>query len=423
MENNKFYSLVMFPYPSGDGLHVGHAYNYAVMDSYCRWKNHMGTQTFQPFGYDAFGLPAENYARKHNRDPREITEENIIKFRGQMQRMNTNYQELLVTSDPSYYKWSQWVFTKMVEHDMAYKKFSPVNYCPSCETAIANAEITDNKCGRCNTEVETREMNQWFFRLSRYADRLISNLDHIDFPEKTKKQQRNWLSKPQDWCISRQRKWGTPIPIDGEVDTMDTFVDSSFYFIRYCDPENDNVIADYDKIRQVDLYVGGNEHACMHLIYARFVNMFLYDIGVTPFEEPFKKLIHQGMIIKDGEKMSKSKGNVVNPDDYDPDELRMYLMFIGPYFEGGDWSDSSIVGVRRFIGRMRTWVNKAEESGQSIDTAKLTSDIDAYMTNFKFNKVVSTMMEFYNKNKNVVMDIDSANRIRGIFSCFATAFK
>jgi leucyl-tRNA synthetase len=204
---------------------------------------------------------------------------------------------------------------------------------------------------------------------------------------------------------------------------MDTFVDSSFYFIRYCDPENDNVIADYDKIRQVDLYVGGNEHACMHLIYARFVNMFLYDIGVTPFEEPFKKLIHQGMIIKDGEKMSKSKGNVVNPDDYDPDELRMYLMFIGPYFEGGDWSDSSIVGVRRFIGRMRTWVNKAEESGQSIDTAKLTSDIDAYMTNFKFNKVVSTMMEFYNKNKNVVMDIDSANRIRGIFSCFATAFK
>lgn len=418
-KENQFYCLVMFPYPSGDGLHVGHAYNYAIMDSYCRWKNYMGIETFQPFGYDAFGLPAENYARKHNKDPKDVTYQNIDNFRSQINRMGTNFEELIVTSEPSYYKWSQWLFNKMVEHDMAYKKYSPVNYCPSCETAIANAEVNDNHCNRCNSEIEIREMNQWFFRLSKYADRLVQNLDIIDYPEKTKKQQRHWLQNPQDWCISRQRKWGTPIPIDGETDTMDTFVDSSFYYIRYCDPNNDNVIADKDKIKQVDLYVGGNEHACMHLVYARFVNMFLYDIGVTPFEEPFKKLIHQGMIIKDGEKMSKSKGNVVNPDDYDPDEMRLYLMFIGPYFDGGDWNDNSIVGIRRFIHRMSTWTDKANEHGENIDTAILVNKINGYVESFKFNKVVSTMMEFYNKNKNTIMDIETAKSIKEILNCFA----
>jgi len=160
VKEDKFYMLTMFPYPSGNGLHVGHAYNYAVMDSYCRWKNFKGIETFQPFGYDAFGLPAENYAIKHNRDPREITYENIDNFRNQMDRMTTNYEELVTTSDPSYYKWSQWLFTKMVEHDMTYKKNAPVNFCPSCDTALANAQVIEDKCERCSTKVEQRDMNQ-----------------------------------------------------------------------------------------------------------------------------------------------------------------------------------------------------------------------------------------------------------------------
>lgn len=418
----KFYSLVMFPYPSGSGLHVGHAYNYAVMDSYNRWKNFKGIETFQPFGYDAFGLPAENYARKHGRDPREVTYENIDNFRSQMDRMTTNYEEMVVTSEPSYYKWSQWVFTKMVEHDMAYKKKAPVNYCPECDSVLANAEVEDGKCKRHGVEVEQREMDQWFFRLSKYADRLIENLDKIDFPEKTKKQQRHWLTDPHDWCVSRQRSWGTPIPIEGETDTLDTFVDSSFYFIRYCDPTNENEIATYDKIRQVDLYVGGNEHACMHLVYARFVNMFLYDIGVTPFEEPFKKLIHQGMIIQDGEKMSKSTGNVVNPDDYDPDEMRMYLMFIGHYFDGGDWNDRAIKGIRKFRGRMERWIGEADSDGESVDVSDFIDRVDGYVESFKFNKVISTFMEFYNKNKNIKIDSQTADKITEMMRCFSPNF-
>ena len=422
MDNN-FYSLVMFPYPSGDGLHVGHCYNYAIMDSYNRWKIYNGNQVFQPFGYDAFGLPAENYAKKHNRDPREVTYENINKFRNQINKMNTNYDELLVTSDEPYQKWTQWLFTKLKEHDMAYKKVAPVNYCSSCETVLANEQVKENKCDRCSNQVEQKELNQWFFRISKYKDRLIKNLDWVDYPEKTIKQQRYWLANQQDWCVSRQRKWGCPIPIEGEEDTLDTFVDSSFYYLRYCDPNNENELVAKDKVKQVDLYVGGNEHACMHLVYARFINMFLYDIGVTPFEEPFKKLIHQGMITYHGEKMSKSKGNVINPDDYDQDELRMYLMFIGHYFDGGSWDDSKIIGIRKFIGRMSRWLESANDEGEIIPLDGFKASIGGYVDTFKFNKVVSTFMEFYNKNKNKIINKETAIDLQDIMTCFAPSFK
>lgn len=431
---NNFYSLVMFPYPSGDGLHVGHYYNYAIMDSYNRWQIHKGKQVFQPFGYDAFGLPAENYAKKHNRDPREVTYENINKFRIQLDKMHTNYEELIITSDVSYQKWTQWLFTKLKEHDMAYKKVAPVNYCPSCETVLANEQVIHKsinpvhqnddrgRCERCGTNVDVKELNQWFFRISKYKDRLIKNLDWIDYPEKTIKQQRYWLADQQDWCVSRQRKWGCPIPIEGEEDTLDTFVDSSFYYLRYLDPHNENELVSKDKVKQVDLYVGGNEHACMHLVYARFINMFLYDIGVTPFEEPFKKLIHQGMITYNGEKMSKSKGNVINPDDYDPDELRMYLMFIGHYFDGGSWDDGKIIGIRKFIGRMSRWLASSSDDGVRIDVDKLNNTIDGYVEAFKFNKVVSTLMEFYNSHKNIIPNKESANQLIVILKCFVPQF-
>ncbi len=421
----------MFPYPSGDGLHIGHYYNYAIMDSYNRWKNYNGINTFQPFGYDAFGLPTENYAKKHNRDPKEVTYENINKFREQIKTMNTQYEELLVTSDESYQKWTKWLFAKLKEHDMAYKKFAPVNYCPSCETVLANEQTrashdkhNDKKfCERCNSEIEMREMNQWFFRISKYKDRLIKNLDWIDYPEKTIKQQRHWLADQQDWCVSRQRKWGCPIPIEGEEDTLDTFVDSSFYYLRYCDPFNENELVSKDKVKQVDLYVGGNEHACMHLVYARFINMFLYDIGITPFEEPFKKLIHQGMITKDGNKMSKSIGNVVNPDAYDPDELRMYLMFIGPYFDGGDWDDTKINGIKKFIGRMSRWLGSAIDNGEDMDITGYRNEMNTQVERFKFNKVVSSSMEFYNANKHRILSIKTAKEIENILKCFIPNFK
>lgn len=425
MKESDFYCLTMFPYPSGDGLHVGHAYNYAVIDSYCRWKNFKGTKVFQPFGYDSFGLPAENQAKKEGGDPRVITYKNIDKFRGQMDRMSTNFEEKLITSDPSYQKWTQWLFLKLKDAGLAYKKVAPVNYCPSCETVLANEQVKDEKCDRCKSQVEVRELNQWFFKITDYKKRLIKNLDWIDYPEKTKKQQRHWLENLNDWCVSRQRSWGCPIPVEGETDTLDTFVDSSFYYLRYL-TDSDSEFLPKEDYRQVDLYVGGNEHACMHLIYARFINMFLYDQGIVSSEEPFKKLIHQGMITKDGTKMSKSIGNVVNPDDYDPDELRMYLMFIGHYFDGGDWDDSKINGIRRALGKWNRWIEGVSEGVSegvnAQDIINLQRSIDGYVESFKFNKVVSTLMEFYNKNKNKQLTGSTAAALTEIVRCFAPNF-
>ena len=391
------YITVMFPYPSGDGLHIGHVYNYAIVDSFCRYKKFIGEEVFQPFGYDAFGLPAENYARKVGRDPKDVTYENIERFRKQMTQMNTHFEEKLITADPSYQKWMQWLFLKLKEHGLAYKKDGQVNWCSSCETVIANEQVKAGNCERCGTTIEMKKMNQWYFKITDYKDRLIKNLDIIDYPKGTINAQRMWLDNLHDWCISRQRKWGCPIPIEGETDTMDTFVDSSAYFIRYCDPNNEHEFCSKDKYKQVDLYVGGNEHACMHLIYARFINMFLYDIGIVPNEEPFKKVIHQGMILNEGEKMSKTRGNTINPDDYDSDELRFYLMFIGHYFDGGSWSDKNIIGIRRFINRFSEWMSRDGED--QIDIESFKKKVYGFTESFKFNKVVSEFMTLVNKER------------------------
>ena len=314
----------MFPYPSGSGLHVGHWYNYAIVDSYCKVQRYLGYEVFQPFGYDAFGLPAENYARQIGGDPKQITYESIANFRKEMLRMNTSFEEKLITCDDSYVKRTQWLFTQLHNHGLAYKAFREQDYCPSCETVLAKEQVIQKLsnciCERCRTITTKKSLNQWFFKITDYKQRLIDDLAKVDYPDKTKKQQIHWLENLTDWCVSRQRKWGCPIPIEGETDTLDTFVDSSFYTIEY------------DKTSPVDVYVGGNEHACMHLIYARFITKFLFDIGYIDFDEPFQKVIHQGMILKDGEKMSKSRGNVVNPNEYEPQELRMYLMFINHYF-------------------------------------------------------------------------------------------
>lgn len=387
----------MFPYPSGDGLHIGHVYNYAIMDSYCRYLRYVGHNVDQSFGYDSFGLPAENYAIKMGRDPADVTAENIARFRIQMEKMNTQFVEKLVTSDPSYQKWTQWLFLKLKEHGLAYKKDGEVNFCPSCKTVLAREQVKNSKCERCSTDVEMKTMNQWYFKITDYKERLIANLDKIDYPKSTINAQRMWLENLHDWCVSRQRKWGCPIPIEGESETLDTFCDSSIYLIRYCDPYNEEELCAKDKYRQVDLYVGGPEHATMHLIYYRFVHMFLYDIGVVPCEEPVKKLFHQGMILNNGEKMSKSRGNVVNPDDYDPDTLRFYLMFIGPYSDGGTWDDRNIAGITRFINRFKEWMSR--EGTDEIDVETFKTKIFDLTEKMKFNKVVSEYMTLVNRER------------------------
>ncbi len=401
--------VCMFPYPSGSGLHVGHAYNYAIIDSYCRYLKFKGESVSQPFGYDSFGLPAENYAKQVGRDPKEITYENIDKFRSQMSKMNTQFEELIVTSDESYQKWTKWLFLKLLEHGLAYKANGEVDYCESCETTLAREQVKDGKCDRCSTKSTKKILNQWYFKITDYKDRLIKNLDIIDYPQSTIKAQRAWLEILHDWCISRQRKWGCPIPIEGEEDTMDTFVDSSFYYIRYNDPNNNELLCSPDKYKPIDLYVGGSEHATMHLIYARFIHMFLYDIGIVPTEEPFKKVIHQGMILNKGEKMSKSKGNSVNVDDYDSDILRFYLMFIGHYFDGGSWNDNNISGINRFIGRFSEWMSRT--GNDTIDIEKFKTLIFNYTDSFKFNKVVSSFMSLLKDNKSKNLNAETKEQL------------
>jgi len=393
---------VMFPYPSGSGLHCGHWYNYAIIDSYCRYKRFLGNKVFQPFGYDAFGLPAENYAKQVGREAKEVTYENIEKFRLQINKMDTKFEELLITSDRDYQKYSQWIFTELHKRGLAYKSTGEQDYCPGCETVLAKEQVKDNRCDRCDSIVEKKQLQQWYFKITDYKERLIANLDKINYPKSTITQQRHWLGNLHDWCISRQRSWGCPIPIEGETDTMDTFVDSSFYTIIYC-------LIKGVKPKPVDLYVGGGEHACMHLIYARFITMFLYDIGFIDFEEPFTKVIHQGMILNNGEKMSKSKGNIVNLDNYDSDEIRFYLMFIGHYFDGGSWNDNNILGIRRFIERMKTWFSKNGQ--ETIDLTKFKNTIFDYTESFKFNKVVSSFMILMNENKNKSLNMETKIQI------------
>lgn len=401
--------VVMFPYPSGSGLHVGHWYNYAIIDSYCRYLRFNGYDVFQPFGYDSFGLPAENYARKVNRDPEDVTYENIDIFRKQMETMNTQYKEILITSDDTYQVWTKWVFHMLLKHGFAYKAIGIQDYCPSCATVLAREQVKDGKCDRCSSVVEKKELNQWYFKITAYKERLINNLDKLDYPERIKNAQRKWLENLHDWCISRQRKWGCAIPIDGETDTMDTFVDSSFYFIMYH-------IFEGTKPKPVDLYVGGAEHACMHLIYARFITMFLYDIKFIDFEEPFIKLVNQGMILNNGEKMSKSKGNTVNLDGYDSDEIRFYLMFIGHYFDGGSWSDQNIAGIKRFIGKMKEWLRRTGD--ESIDIENFKKTVFDYTKSFKFNKVVSEFMTLVKNNKHKNLNYECKNALLDILQIY-----
>lgn len=630
----KFYALDMFPYPSGAGLHVGHPLGYTATDIISRYKQMNGYEVLHPMGWDAFGLPAENYAIKTGTPPAQSTNGNIENFKKQIISIGLGYDwtREVNTSSPEYYRWTQWLFGFLFKHKLAYKKEAPVNWCDSCKTVLANEQVIQGKCERCGTEVIQKKLAQWFFKITNFADQLLDDLDQLDWPESLKTMQRNWIGrsfgaqitfevadskemlevyttrpdtlygatylvlapehpllekiesqinnireikeyqirtqakselertdlnktksgvelhgvkvvhpitkkelpvfisdyvlmnygtgaimavpahdqrdydfahkfnlpvtqvieggsadegaytgegvminsgfldgmksdeaqrvmiehlekagigygktnyKLRDWLVSRQRYWGAPIPIvyddqgtpylvpdtelpvllpedvdfrptgesplalspsfqrkedlarieqalkasgvlqdertivSREVDTMDTFVCSSWYFFRYLDPKNTEAFADMEKMKKwmpVDLYVGGVEHAVLHLLYARFFTKALHQYGGLPFHEPFIKLRNQGLILaENGEKMSKSKGNVVNPDEIvhkdSADALRLYLMFMGPLEDAKPWTLSGIQGVKRFLEKV--WNNQSK----IVDTTPVDVEI------------------------------------------------
>lgn len=665
----KLYCLEMFSYPSGAKLHVGHWWNFGLTDSWARAKRMQGFEVFEPMGFDAFGLPAENYAIKTGVHPRDSTLSNIQTMRQQLRTMGAmfDWDYEVVTCEPDYYKWTQWLFLKLYERGLSYRKEAPVNWCPSCNTSLANEQVDGAHCERCQTEVTKKNLTQWFFKITAYAEQLLAGLDELRWPEKTKTMQKNWIGKSigatirfavengtaavpvfttradtllgctylvlapelalvdeltlpayrgsvetyreyvnrqseierlstahaksgvfigayalhpitgerlpiwiadyvlasygtgavmavpghdtrdfafakqyglaiprvigatnadlddslpfvedgvlvnsrefngltsaqartkivehlqatghasetvnyrlRDWLVSRQRYWGAPIPIvycdrcgmvpvpeeqlpvllpynvdftpDGksplsksedfirtscpecggearrDTDTLDTFVCSSWYFLRY--PDNKNVAAAWDpnwinQMLPVDMYVGGPEHAVMHLLYARFITHALHDMGYVNFTEPFKALTHQGIILgADGEKMSKSKGNTVSPDSYidayGSDVFRLYLQFGFNYLEGGPWSEEGIKAVARFVERVERFADrvgdmyrdvrgeKGEVRGGALGSAEreveyvlhhavksITRDVEA----FGFNTCISRLMELLN---------------------------
>ena len=654
----KSYILVEFPYPSGSGLHMGHPRPYTAMDIVARKKRMLGYNVLYPIGFDAFGLPTENYAISNKIHPAVVTRDNIKKFTDQLKMLGYSFDwsRCVDTTDPDYYKWTQWIFLKMFENDLAYKALIPVNWCTSCKCVLANEEVVDGVCERCGAEVVRREKSQWMLRITRYAQRLADDLDDVDYVERVKIQQLNWIGrsvgaeidfktttgdtirvfttrqdtlygatymvispehsllqkwtpdnpdeirayqdaaakksdfertelakdktgveikgirainpvtgneiplfisdyvlssygtgaimavpghdardwefakkfglpiievvaggdiekeayedcdtgvminsplinglnvedakvkitnwlieqglgnekvnfKLRDWVFSRQRYWGEPIPIvhcekcgfvalpeselplilpevenyettetgesplaamtewisttcpkcngfaKRETDTMPLWAGSSWYYLRYTDPDNDTKLASKEALNYwtpVDWYNGGMEHTTLHLLYSRFWHKFLFDIGVVPTSEPYSKRTSHGFILgEDGQKMSKSRGNVINPDDivqdYGADTLRLYIMFIGDFEKTAPWSQKAVKGCKRFLDRIWNLAETPLESDQvSIsdiskehETAihraikKVGTDID----NLKFNTAIATLMALVN---------------------------
>jgi leucyl-tRNA synthetase len=475
----KHYMLMMFPYPSGDRLHVGHGRNYILGDAVFRHVRMQGRRPLNPMGWDAFGLPAENAAIQRGVHPRDWTLGNIKVMKEQFRRWGILYDwsKEITSCSPDFYRWNQWLFLRMLEKGLAYRGKAPVNWCPSCQTVLANEQVVEGACERCRTSVEAKELEQWFLRITDYADRLLAGLDEIaDWPEHVKVMQRNWIGRTEeddqvryrlrDWLISRQRYWGTPIPVvycdkhgivpvpddqlpvelpydveftgrEGnplarykafvetrcpkcgkaarrETDTMDTFVDSSWYYLRYLSPKDPNRMFDpalADRWAPVDQYIGGVEHAILHLLYARFIARVLHDLGLVSFEEPFTRLFNQGMITRYSErsgrveKMSKSRGNTVSPDELieamGADTERVYTLFLGPPDKEAEWNDEAVAGAHRFLHRV--W-----RLGESLEEAPYNAPADAALERerhstiqrvswslerFHFNTAVSALME------------------------------
>ena len=461
-----FYNLVEFPYPSAEGLHVGHVYRYGGVDTYGRYQRMRGKQVFQPIGLDAFGIHTENYALKVGEHPRPLTARTSARFRAQLARvgMAWDWSRTIDTSDPGYYRWTQWLLTRLFGAGLMYQAEAPVVWCPSCLTVLAReqTEHDGTACERCGTRVTEKVMTQWFLRITAYADRLHDGLKDLDWPERAKRLQRQWIGRGDDgtiqlhdWLISRQRYWGPPIPIvhcdvcgpvvvpDAELpvvlpdvadirptgtgrsplaaaedwvrttcprcggvarretDVSDTFVDSAWYFLRYPSTDFDDRPWDAERTARtlpVDFYAGGPEHVQRHHLYARFVTMALHDLGLVPFEEPFPRVRLGGVIAKDGAKMSKSRGNVVTPDDYidrhGADTLRCALLFSAPWEQGGEFNDDAIVGIERFFARAwRAVTGPDREVADAVDVSVAIGAVEAAIERLSFNVALARLME------------------------------
>ena len=453
----KFYNLVEFPYPSAEGLHVGHVLTYCGADVVGRYERMRGRTVFQPLGFDSFGIHTENYALKVGEHPATLTERTTANYRRQLSRVGCAWDWTgVVTSDPSYYRWTQWLFLQLFRAGLAYRAEAPVVWCPSCATVLAREQVEGDRCERCATRVAERVMRQWFLRITAYRDRLSAGLDGLDWPERAKNVQRRWLEGLRDWLISRQRYWGPPIPVvhcgacgvvavpedelpvllpevadvrpagDGrsplaavesfvattclscggparrETDVSDTFFDSSWYFLRHPSADLDSAPWDPERTARmlpVDLYAGGPEHVARHHLYARFVTMALHDLGLVGFEEPFPHLRLHGTITKDGAKMSKSRGNVVNPDDYvdrhGGDVLRVHLFTSGRWSATADFRDAGITGVERLFTRL--WrLAHGEASGDGLDDldrARRVGRVSAGIEAMRFHTALGALRE------------------------------
>jgi leucyl-tRNA synthetase len=405
---------------------MGNAEAFAFGDLLARYWFQRGYHVLHPIGWDAFGLPAENAAIRDGSDPADWTGANIATQAESFRRyaVAVDWSRRLHTCDPEFYRWTQWLFVRLFRRGLAYRRAAPVNWCPKDQTVLANEQVVGGVCERCGTPVTSRELTQWFFRITAYAQRLLDDLALLadGWPRPVLTMQRNWIGRRageraviyrlRDWLISRQRFWGCPIPIvhcpacgpvpvpDGELpvrlpdlrgadltprgtsplaaapgwvhtacpscggpgrrdtDTMDTFVDSSWYFLRYCSPDFTGGPFDPEQVRRwlpVDQYVGGAEHATGHLLFARFFTKVLYDLGLVDFPEPFTRLLNQGQVINQGAAMSKSLGNGVDLaeqlDAYGVDAVRLAITFAGPPAEDIDWADVSPAGAQRFLRR------------------------------------------------------------------------
>jgi len=418
-EKKKYYVVEMYPYPSGE-LHMGHVRNYILGDVVARYKRMKGFNVLHPIGWDAFGLPTENAAFSRGIEPVVWNASCVESMTKQFKSLGLSYDwdRVLDTSDSDYYRWVQWFLTRFWEKGLLYKGQANVNWCTGCNTVLANEQVEDEHCERCGSRVVEKTMSQWFLKITEYAERLWDDLELLtEWPARVIAMQKHWLKnndgslKIRDWCISRQRYWGAPIPFvvceecgvqpvpddqlpillplgadispgwppplariesfvkttcpkcgesaEMTTDTTDTFVFSAWYFLRFTDSHNqempfDSKMANY--WMPVDQYVGGIEHATVHLIYARFFHKVLHDMGLVDCPEPFKKLFTQGMICKDGKKMSKSKGNVISPDEmieqFGTDVTRVYVMFMGPPEMDVEWNEQGVKGISRFLGRV-----------------------------------------------------------------------
>ncbi|MBF6129585.1 leucine--tRNA ligase [Nocardia brasiliensis] len=485
------YVVSMYSYPSGD-LHMGHAEVYAISDAIARYRRLRGDDVLHPVGWDSFGLPAENAAVKRDRDPRRRPYDNIDVQAESFTRLGISFdwRTRLHTSDADYYRWNQWLFLRLFERGLAYRKAAPVNWCPNDRTVLANEQVVRGRCERCGTAVTVRELTQWFFRITAYAERLLDDMAelHGKWPAEVLTMQRNWIGRSadapvddqtapgttergsdavtyrlRDWLISRQRYWGTPIPVihcadcgvvpvpedelpvrlpdngyqlrpaDGspplatarewvtvrcpacggpaerDTDTMDTFVDSSWYFLRYPNPRYTAGPFDPDGIRRwlpVDEYIGGREHATGHLIYARFITKVLYDMGLVPFVEPFTRLTNQGQVLMAGKAMSKSLGNLVGLQDqiaaHGPDAVRVTMLFAGPPEDDIDWADVAPAAAAKWLTRVRRLsgdiAELRETSSASSDPElrrrvhRLIDATTAAMDGRRFNVAIARMM-------------------------------